>query len=55
MKVMHILVDGPDNDAQSIIDNEQDEDIEVIDLSRGDISYDELVDKIEQCDKVISW
>ncbi|WP_455198580.1 hypothetical protein [Kaarinaea lacus] len=55
MKVMHILVDGPDKDAASIIDNEQDEDIEVIDLSQGDISYDELVDKIEQCDKVITW
>ena len=55
MKVMHILVDGPDDDAAAIIEYEKEEDIEVVDLSQEEISYDELVDKIEQCDKVISW
>ena len=56
MKIVQILVDGPDEDAKSIIhEYENGEDAEVIDLSQGEISYDELVDKIEQCDKVISW
>ena len=55
MKIMHILVDGPNDDAESIIEYEKEEDIEVIDLSQEGVSYDELVDKIEQCDKVISW
>lgn len=55
MKIMHILVDGPDDDAKSIIEYERDEEIDIVDLSHGEISYDELVDKIEQCDKVISW
>ena len=56
MKIIHILVDGPDEDAESVItEYEKEEDAEVIDLSQGGVSYDELVDKIEQSDKVISW
>ena len=56
MKVLHILNDGPDDDAKNIIaHHSENHDVEVIDLTNIDISYDELVDRIEQCDKVISW
>ena len=56
MKILHILNDGPNADAQTIIDvHEKEHEVEVINLREKDISYDALVDKIEQCDKVISW
>ena len=56
MKVLHILNDGPDEDAKNIIaHHSENNDVEVIDLTDMEISYDELVDRIEQCDKVISW
>ena len=56
MKVLHILNDGSDEDAKNIIaHHSENNDVEVIDLTDMEISYDELVDRIEQCDKVISW
>lgn len=56
MKVLHILNDGPDDDAKIIITHHsENNEVEVIDLTNFDMSYDELVDRIEQCDKVISW
>ncbi|MBG7609656.1 MAG: hypothetical protein IZT55_02195 [Anaerolineae bacterium] len=56
MKVLHILNDGPDEDAKSIIEHHAENyDVEIVDLTEIDISYDDLVDQIEQCDKVISW
>lgn len=56
MKILHILNDGPNADAQSIIDEHgKEHEVEVIDLAESSISYEALVGKIEQCDKVISW
>lgn len=56
MKILHILSDGVDENAKTIIDAQKKEhEIEIVDLTQKVISYDELVDKIEQCDKVISW
>lgn len=56
MKVLHILNDGPCDDAQFIIDQQSGQhDIRVIDLSRKEIDYEDLVVQIEQCDKVFSW
>jgi hypothetical protein len=56
MKILHILTNGSNADAQIIIDvHEKEHEVEVINLTEKDISYDALVDKIEQCDKVISW
>jgi regulator of RNase E activity RraB len=56
MKVLHILNDGPDGDAKSIIEHHAENyDVEIVDLTEINISYDNLVDQIEQCDKVISW
>ena len=56
MKIIHILIDGPDADVEVLIaEYDKEQETEVIDLSQGEVSYDELVDKIEQSDKVISW
>lgn len=56
MKILHILVDGPTADAEPIIDEQRKEhDVEVVDLSAGGMSYDVLVDKIAECDRVVAW
>jgi hypothetical protein len=56
MKVLHILNDGPDEDAKTFIKHHSEKyEVEIIDLTEMDISYDEVVDRIEQCDNVISW
>ena len=56
MKVLHILNDGPSDDATPIIERQSDKhDVRVIDLSQDDIDYDALVEQIEQCDRVFSW
>lgn len=56
VNILHILTDG----AQPITDQAIDiqsriHTLEVVDLSEGDIDYDELVNKIFACNKVISW
>lgn len=56
VSILHILSDG----ALPIIDQAIDiqsriHTLEVVDLSEGDINYDELVNKIFACNKVISW
>ena len=56
MKVLHILSDGSDETAASIIAQHTEvNDVEIIDLMQMDISYAQLVDRIEQCERVISW
>ncbi len=58
MKILHILNDGPSETAERIIDaqsNRDGHDIEVVDLSSGEVSYPALVSKIEGCDHVVSW
>ncbi|MCK4586138.1 MAG: hypothetical protein KAU29_02290 [Gammaproteobacteria bacterium] len=56
MKILYIFNDGPDEKATKLIEEQKnDNEIETVDLTNKETSYDELVDKIEQCDKVISW
>lgn len=56
MKILTILNDGNKQNHIEILDDLQEEnDVEVISLAEGSCDYSEIVDKIEQCDKVISW
>ena len=56
MKLLHILNDGPGELSPRIIEAQsRDNEIEVIDLSREDISYDAVIDAIFSSDKVVSW
>jgi len=55
-KILHILRDGPAEDALEIIKwHAEQHEVEVVDLSEPNVAYDELIDKIAACDKVISW
>jgi hypothetical protein len=56
MKLLHILVDGPGDLPDRIVEAQSGEhEVEVIDLSRKGISYDAVIDRIFSCDKVVSW
>jgi hypothetical protein len=56
MKVLYILNDGPEALASRIMEAQSKEnELEVIDLSKGDVSYETVIDSIFDCDKVMSW
>lgn len=56
MKLLHILNDGPGELSARIIEAQSpDSEVEVIDLSREDLSYDAVIDAIFSSDKVVSW
>jgi hypothetical protein len=56
MKVLYILNDGPKALADRIMEAQSKEnELEVIDLSKADVSYETVIDSIFDCDKVISW
>jgi len=56
MRVLQILTDGPGTASGDVLKLQTTEhEVEVIDLTSMDVSYEELVDKIFANDKVISW
>lgn len=56
VSILHILSDGAlPVTAQTIDLQSRIHTLEVVNLSEGSVDYDELVDKIFACDKVISW
>jgi len=56
MKVLHILNDGPKEFSSLIIEaHSRTDEVKVIDLSKGAVSYDAIVEEIFACDRVISW
>ncbi len=56
MKLLHILNDGPGELSTRIIEAQsRDNEVEVIDLSLEDLSYDGVIDAIFSSDKVVSW
>jgi hypothetical protein len=56
VKLLFLLNDGPDASSGAWIEAlSRDCQVEVIDLARGEVAYDALVDKIFACDKVMSW
>ena len=56
MSVLHILNDGPSRLAEEVI-REQSKTCEVlvIDFSKKELSYEEIVDAVFAYDRVISW
>ena len=55
VKILFILKKDPDSNIKTIIDvNAKESEVTVIDL-RENQDYDELVDHIATCDRVITW
>jgi len=56
VKILCLLNDGPDTLSAAWIEAlSRDCQVEVIDLTRKEVAYDALVDKIFASDKVVSW
>jgi hypothetical protein len=56
MKLLHIFTDGPDDLSGRIVETQSTQhEVDTIDLSAEDISYDEVVDAIFACDKLVCW
>ena len=56
MKILTIVNDENDQSLPDVLQELQEQNqVEVVSLAEQQLSYDELVDKIDQCDKVISW
>lgn len=56
VKILHIRKDGPTELSERIIrEQSEDHEINVIDLPSRAISYEDIVDAIFSCDRVISW
>lgn len=56
MRILHILLDGPTDLSERIIGTQASgHDVQTIDLSLGDIAYEDLVDRIFAHDRVVSW
>ena len=56
MKILHILNDGPGELSDHVIKVQSEgNELEIVDLTKEDVSYEDLVDKICSYDKVVSW
>jgi hypothetical protein len=56
VKILYLLNDGPDDSSRPWIEAlSREHQVELIDLSKKNIPYDVLVDRIFASDKVISW
>ena len=56
MKILHILKTAPDESTQKIIElQSRGNDAKIIDLTKGGVSYDELVADVFRYDKVFCW
>ena len=56
MKILTIVNDQQDPQFSELLQELRGQNqVEVVSLAEDQLSYDELVEKIDQCDQVISW
>jgi hypothetical protein len=56
VRILHILLDGPTDLSERVIAAQAFvHDVQTMDLSLGDIAYEDLVDQIFAHDRVVSW
>ena len=56
MRILHILNDGPTKLSDQIIGvQSKDNDVRIIDLSKKDVSYEDIVEAVFSYDRVVSW
>ncbi len=56
MKILHIVNSSADKNVGDLMSaQEKDNEVKLIKLDSADVSYDSLIDEIENADKVISW
>lgn len=56
MKILAILNESNEQKTAQVVEEmKEGNEVEIVQLMDGALSYDDLVDKIDKCDKVISW
>lgn len=56
MKILHILKEKPEESIKKIIEvQSESNEVKTVELYRGNVNYEELVDLIFKYDKVICW
>lgn len=56
MKILHILNDGPTKLSDEVIAvQSRENEVGIIDLSKKERSYEEIIDAIFSYEKVVSW
>jgi hypothetical protein len=56
MKILTIVNDHNDQPLPEILQELREQNqVEIVNLEEQQLSYGDLVEKIDQCDKVISW
>lgn len=56
MKILHILKSEPDDNTNTLIGIiSEDKECILFPLYKGEQDYEELIDLIFECDKIISW
>lgn len=56
MKILHILREEPNESVRRIIDLQStDNEVKTVELYKGSMDYEELLELIFDYDKVISW
>jgi len=56
MKIIHIVNQKTTQSVLNLIDEQRKvHDVEVINLEDGQPDYDAIIDKVVNCDRVISW
>lgn len=56
MKIIHIVNQKPTQYVINLIDEQRKaHDVEIINLEDGQPDYDAIIDKVINCDRVISW
>ena len=56
MKIIHIVNQKPTQKVINLIDEQRKaHDVEIINLDEGQPDYDAIIEKVINCDRVISW
>jgi hypothetical protein len=56
MRILHILNDGPTKLSDQVIGVQSKEhEVRVVDLSKKELPYEDIVDAIFSYDRVVSW
>ena len=55
MRVLHVLKSEPDEMVESFMESFSDEEVAIVRLYEGDVSWEALVDDIFSHDKIICW
>lgn len=56
MKIVHITSNTPGEGIRALIEEQRrTHQVQVVTLNEGEISYDDVIDSVLACDRVISW